>query len=195
MLRSLRARLLARLFRSRHEAELDEELRYHLDREIERNRAAGMPPGVARATALRAFGRITAHQEGVREAWRWLWIDDLGQDLVFAFRSFRREPTLVLTVMLTIGLAVGLNAAAFTLFNAYVLRPAPVRDPASLQAISWNSQARRRSRRRRSRPSRCLNRSPYLGGGAVVLLACGFGALVPSRRAARIEPLEAIRAD
>ncbi len=69
-------------------------------------------------------------------------MDWTSQDVLFALRSYRREPTLVLTVMLTIGLGVGLNAAAFTLFNAYVLRPAPVRDPGSLQEVVWNSKGR-----------------------------------------------------
>ena len=128
MLRSMPARLRALLLRTRHEAELEEELRYLHDREIERNVAAGMSAPEARAAA--------------REAWRWSWLDEIRQDILFALRGYRREPSLVLTVMLTIGLGVGLNAAAFTLFNAYVLRPAPVRDPASLQEIVWNSKGK-----------------------------------------------------
>lgn len=143
MLRSALTRLRALVFRTRHEAELDEELQYHLDREIERNVAAGMPAPLARTAARRAFGSAATYKEDVREAWRSRWLDDVRQDLLFALRSYRREPILVLTVMLTIGLGVGINAAAFTLFNAYVLRPAPVHDPASLQDIVWNSKSRR----------------------------------------------------
>lgn len=51
------------------------------------------------------------------------------QDVRYALRTFRRSPGCVLTVAATIALGLGVNMALFTLFNAYVLRPVPVRDP------------------------------------------------------------------
>ena len=58
------------------------------------------------------------------------------QDVRFALRGFRRSPAFVLTVVLTIALGLGLNTSAFTVFNAYVLRPLAVRDPGSLYEVS-----------------------------------------------------------
>lgn len=133
-------RLRAIVFRARHEAELDEELQYHLDREVERLVATGMTAAEARRVAARGFGSTARHKEDVRSAWQWQWVEAVRQDVAFAIRSFRREPTLVLTVMVTIGLGVAINGAAFSLFNAYVLRPSPVRDPGSLYAVVWDSK-------------------------------------------------------
>lgn len=163
MLRGFLTRLRARLFRGRHEAELAEELRYHLEREIERLVAAGRTPAAARAEALRGFGRISEHQDDVRKAWRWSWVAEIGQDVRFALRGFRREPSLVATVMLTIGLGVGPAAAAFTLFNAYVLRPMPVLEPAALEAVEWSSRDRA-SRNFSTRQYEELTRLPVVAG-------------------------------
>ncbi len=133
-------RLKALVARRRTDAELDEEIRYHLDREIERHVAAGMSADAARAAAARAFGNLTVSTEQAREAWRWIWLEELKQDLAYALRTFRRAPTFVVTVVATIGLGLGLLATAFTLFNAYVLRPVAVRDPTSLYDVSWHSR-------------------------------------------------------
>ncbi len=133
-------RLRALLARRRYEAELDEELGYHLEREAERNRTKGMTAATADTTARRAMGNLTTVRETVRSTWGWSRLGEIRQDLIFAVRSFRREPALVATVVLTIGLGVGLNTAFFTIFNAYVLRPFPVADPASLHQLRWNTR-------------------------------------------------------
>ena len=119
------------------EAELDEELRYHLENEIARNLAAGMSPGHAAAVARRAFGNPTQLKEQVRDSWGRRWLERLQQDARFALRGFRRAPSFSLTVIATIALALGLNTTAFTIFDAYVLRPLSVRDPTSLFKIAW----------------------------------------------------------
>ncbi len=133
-------KLGALVARRRYEAELDEELRYHVEREAERNRAGGMDPVAARVAARRSLGNVTLARESIRSTWGWPRLGELRQDLVFAFRSFRREPALVATVVLTIGLGVGLNTAFFTIFNAYVLRPFPVADPSSLYQVRWHTR-------------------------------------------------------
>jgi predicted permease len=65
-------------------------------------------------------------------------IDTLLQDVRFALRGFRRSPAFVVTVVLTIALALGLNTSVFTIFNAYVLRPLAVRDPGSLHEVFFH---------------------------------------------------------
>jgi predicted permease len=65
------------------------------------------------------------------------------QDVRYALRSLRRSPGFVLTVAATIALGLGINTALFTLFNSYVLRPIPVRDPGSLYRLTWTTGAGR----------------------------------------------------
>src|SRR5579872_3441668 len=59
------------------------------------------------------------------------------RDIRYALRGMTRTPGLALSVILIIGLALGLNTAMFTVFNAYVLRPFPVYDPYSLYQPVW----------------------------------------------------------
>ena len=141
MIASFLVRLKALVFRRTAEAELDEELRYHLEREIERNIANGMSPSDARDAARRALGNLTVATEQAREAVRWRWLEELRQDLSFTARSARRAPLFVFTVVATIGVGLGLLVTLFTLFNAYVLRPLAVRDPAALYEVSWRSRS------------------------------------------------------
>jgi predicted permease len=140
MLSSLLIRLKALVFRAQSDAELDEELRYHLDRETERNVARGMQADEARFAARRAIGNITVATDEARDSMRWRRLEELRQDVRYALRTFRRAPTFVLTVVATIGLGLGLLTAAFTLFETYVLRPNAVRDPTSLYDVSWFTQ-------------------------------------------------------
>ena len=134
-------RLKALIFRRASDAELDEELRFHIDRETDRNVANGMAPSHARDAARRAFGNESVARENARDAMRWPLLEELLQDVVYAIRTSRRAPTFVITVVGTIGLGLGLLTTAFTLFDAYVLRPLAVRDPGSLYDISWTSRS------------------------------------------------------
>jgi predicted permease len=140
MLAGFFVRLKALLFRHRTNAELDEEMRYHLERETERNVARGMTPDSAAAAARRSFGNPTLATEQARDAWRWTWLEEGRQDVHYAIRSFRRAPALVATVAITIGVGLGLLVTTFTLFNAYVLRPLAVRDPYALYDVAWRAR-------------------------------------------------------
>jgi predicted permease len=128
-------RLRALILRRQADEDLDEELRYHLDREIERNVANGMTAAAARDAARRAFGNVTVATENARDSMRWAWLEELRQDARFTYRTCRRSPTFVLTVVATIGLGLGLLTTAFTVFNAYVLRPLAVRDADRLYEV------------------------------------------------------------
>ena len=123
------------------ERELEEELRAHRAMTEERFLREGMSAKEAREAAARSFGNMTLALEDSRGAWNFAWLESLGQDIRYAFRCFRNAPLFSLTVILTIGLALGLNTILFTTFNAYVLAPFSVQDPYSLYAVWWNTKA------------------------------------------------------
>ena len=142
-MRRLRAALirLAGLFRRRHhEREMAEELESHLQMHIEDNLRSGMAPAEARRQALIKLGGLEQVKEDCRDTWSVRIIEDTLADVRFAVRSFRRKPGFVLTVVATIALPLGLNTALFTIFNAYVLRPVPVRDPGSIYRFTWTNR-------------------------------------------------------
>ena len=67
-------------------------------------------------------------------------LETLWQDVRFAFRIFKRSPSVALTVIGTLAVALGLNATAYSFFNAYVVTPAAVRDPGTLYQASWENR-------------------------------------------------------
>ena len=73
-------------------------------------------------------------------------LDLLWRDVCFAVRGFRRAPGAALTVVATLAVSLGLNATAFSVFNAYVLRTADVRDPDSLYRFTWRDRLERTHR-------------------------------------------------
>jgi predicted permease len=123
--------------RKQRERELDEELRAHREMVEDEFRRSGMTQQDARIAAQRAMGNATMALEDSRAAWNVQWLESLILDARYAIRSFLRAPMFALTVIGTIGLALGLNTTLFTIFNAYVLRPLAVRDPYSLYQFNW----------------------------------------------------------
>src|SRR5260370_33882626 len=128
------------LTRRKRARELEEELRAHREMAQDKFESEGMPEADARFAAQRAFGNMTSALEDSRAVWNFQWLESLMQDVRYAMRGFRNTPAFVLTVVGTIGLALGLNTALFTIFNAYVLRPLAVRDPYSLYQFTWTTR-------------------------------------------------------
>lgn len=111
----LRARAL--VFRNRVEQELDEELAFHMAMQISKNLQAGMSDAEARRRAVLHFGHESIVKEECRDQRRVNPIETLLQDIRYAIRGFRRAPLFALTVVMTIGLGLGINTAAFTIFD------------------------------------------------------------------------------
>jgi predicted permease len=125
--------------RGRTHRDFADEIEAHLDLETDRLIADGWSQQRAQQEARRAFGNITLAKERFYETSRWVWLEQLVQDLRYACRTLRQSPSFFTTTVLTLMVAIGLATVAFTVFNAYVLRPYAVRTPSSLYQIGWRS--------------------------------------------------------
>ena len=123
--------------------EVDEEIRLHLRLRAEQLVREGLSPEVARAEAQRRFGppeeaRMNLHTSAQRREQQMQlreMIDGLQRDLRVAIRGLRRSPGLVITVVLSLALGIGANAAIFSLFQQLLLRPLPVPHPEQLVKV------------------------------------------------------------
>ncbi len=114
------------------DAELNEEIRLHIESETDDlMRALGLPREEARRRAMIAFGGIERYREAQRDARGVRWLEQLAQDVKYAVRSLRKTPGFTLTVIVVLGLGVGANSAMFTLIDRlFFHEPSGVVDPA-----------------------------------------------------------------
>ncbi|HKR31322.1 MAG TPA: permease prefix domain 1-containing protein, partial [Terriglobales bacterium] len=124
---------LKSLFRRREvEADLDEELREHLEQQIEANIASGMTPEEARHAARRAMGGTEFQKEQCRDTRRVRFLEDLWQDIRYGARVLGRTPVVTAVAILSLALGIGANTAIFSMMDAVLLRLLPVRNPQEL---------------------------------------------------------------
>ena len=113
------------LNRRRLERELESDMQFHREMAAQAGRTN--------------FGNLLQLREDARQAWGWMWMDRLGQDLRYGFRGMARSPGFTLTTTLILAIGIGVNVAAFSLFNLIALQPLPVRDPQSLLRLERRS--------------------------------------------------------
>jgi putative ABC transport system permease protein len=124
------ARRLVNLFRrSRVESGLDEEIRFHIDQQTEKNVRAGMTPSEARRRALVRFGGVEQVKEATRDEFRAAWLEDVGRDIRYGVRVLVRAPGFAVVSILTLALGVGAATAVFSVVNGVLLKPLAYPDP------------------------------------------------------------------
>jgi predicted permease len=127
----LRALLVPRLM----EQELDDEIRFHLEMEVEKLVGQGMGEDEARRLALNRFGAIGRQKDRARWSWGVGLARDLQADVRLVARQMRRHPGFAAGAALTLALGIGANTAIFSIADQVLLRRPAVDDPDRLAAI------------------------------------------------------------
>lgn len=136
-------RRLGLLFRrERLDGELDEEIAFHLEREAEELRSHGIPDGEAERRAREAFGSVRRWRQAARDASGVRPVEELLQDVRFAFRTLGRRPAFTAATLITVAVGVGALTGAFGLLSAVLLDPLPYPGPDRVMAVgtAWEGK-------------------------------------------------------
>jgi putative ABC transport system permease protein len=125
-----------RLRRRPADDEVDEEIRAHLEIEIDQNVAAGMSPEQARYAAQRKFGNVALSKEMTREVWRFVWLDHLCQDVRIAARTLAKSRAFTFAAVFTLAIGIGSTTTIFTVVHAVLFPEYSFSDPERIVRVS-----------------------------------------------------------
>ena len=127
--------------RSDREAELREELAFHLEEEAEERKREGLAEDEARWAAHRELGNLAAVEEDTRAAWGWTRLEQFARDAAYGLRQVRRNPSFSGIAIATLALGIGGMTAMFSAFDAVLVRPLPYADADRLVMI-WDETSK-----------------------------------------------------
>src|SRR3984957_18871169 len=136
MLSDLAIRLRALFRRATVERELDHELRFHFERQVEKYVQSGLPPEEAMRRARLEFGAMDGVKEDCREARGVHFIETLAQDIHYGLRVLGKNRGFSVVAILTLALAIGATTAIFSVLYAVLLRPLPYQDVGRLMVLN-----------------------------------------------------------
>jgi len=135
-IKKLTMRLRSLMFRSQVDAELDDELQFHLEQQVQEHLQKGAANQEAYRMALRDLGLPERIKEECREMRRVNYLENLAQDLRYGFRIIIKKPGIAAVAMVTLALGVGANTAIFSLVNGILFRPLPYPEPDRLVRLT-----------------------------------------------------------
>src|SRR5437870_3898323 len=127
--------------RSRMESDMDAELRFHIEAFAQELVRSGVPREEALRRARIEFGGLERAKEECRDARGVNFIESLIQDLRYGLGMLCKNPGFASTVILTLGLGIGLNSAIFTVASGFLLREPPVKDPPNVVMLTMVNPA------------------------------------------------------
>ena len=128
--------------RSDKEAELREELQFHLAEDAEERRENGLPEDESRWAARRELGNLTLVEENTRAVWAWTRLEQLARDAGYGLRQLRRNPAFSFIAIGTLALGIGGITAIFSAFDTILIRPLPYSDADRLVMV-WDDLSRK----------------------------------------------------
>ena len=111
---------------------LDDEIRFHVEQQTEKNRRAGLAPDEARRQALIRFGGVERVREETRDEFRAAAIENLARDVRYGMRSLRRHPGFSAMAVLSLAIGIGANSAIFGVVHTVLFRQSTLADPETL---------------------------------------------------------------
>lgn len=123
------------------DAELREELQFHLEEEAEQRQENGLAEDEARKAARRELGNLTLVQENTRTAWGWTRLEQLARDAGYGLRQVRRNPVFSGIAIATLALGIGGITAMFSAFDTILIRPLPYADADRLVMV-WDDMSK-----------------------------------------------------
>lgn len=115
--------------------EFSAELEAHIAMQVEDGIRAGLSEEEARRRALMQLGGVEQAKQARREGLTLPWMENVARDFRYAVRTLAKHPAVTLVAVISIGLGIGANATIFAMVSRFVLRPAPVGDPATLLSL------------------------------------------------------------
>ena len=167
------------------DAELREELEAHVRMAAADRVERGQDPRDAAAAARREMGNLSQIQEATRDVWGRRWLEHAAQDVRYALRTFRRNPSFALVAVVSLTLGIGANTALFRVVNAVRLQSLPVADPSTLvevRLVDDEGHARELSDVARRRDLSHLAGDGRAAAGVLGIVCVGRRTVQPHRR-------------
>ena len=138
--------------RQRHDAEIREELEFHLDEEAAEALAEGLTERDARNAARRDLGSLALVEEDTCAAWTWAWLERLRRDGRYAVTTLLRDPSFTILAVGTLSIGLAATVSVFAVTKSVLLDPLPFPEPDRLVMV-WEKSPQGNSRNQWRRSS------------------------------------------